>query len=104
MKRCQSDREKFESVYSDADAIKECVNLLEAIGLYLSSISGLDQNKIASDCVAFATTQISSQLKSIRQAVDNTKVQQGCKQAHAKISAAEKRMMRGRKQQLQLEM
>ena len=100
----QSDREKFESVYSDVDAINECVQLMDAVGLYLASISNLHQNKIASDCVVLATTHITSRLNSIRRVIDNTKVQAQSRQAHAKVSADEKRRKKQQRQQMQMDM
>lgn len=101
----QSGLEKIEKIYWIADDIDNVLSLVfEVVGVYLASLSEVNQNSLASDCIALGVDVITEKIKAIRRTLDNTKEKSGAVRAHAILTRDKKLLEKHRKQSLLVSM
>lgn len=102
----QSGLEKIEKIYWIADDIDNVLSLVfKVVGVYLASLSEVNQNSLASDCIALIGVDvITEKIKAIRRTLDNTKEKSGAVRAHAILTRDKKLLEKHRKQSLLVSM
>jgi hypothetical protein len=80
----KSGQEKIKEVYKALDDIETLLDsVLDNVGRYLACLADVNQNRIASDCVALGRNAIHDKVKLIRRTLNNTKDKKDAVQAHS---------------------
>jgi hypothetical protein len=101
----KSGQEKIEEVYKALDDIETLLDsVLDNVGSYLSCLADINQNRIASDCVALGRNAIHDKVKLIRRTLDNSKDKKDAVQAHSILARQDKKERKRKMQSLLVSM